>query len=119
MRLEPPARAQFIGQYLGPLFAQRGIGTIILDWDHNWDDYQSPLQVLADTAAPRYIAGVAWHCYGGGGSAPTPVRDAHPDKETYFTPGCADRESTHLNPSHPPHPYALFFLKKKKKRQDL
>ena len=85
MRLEPPARAQFIGQYLGPLFAQRGIGTIILDWDHNWDDYQSPLQVLADTAAPRYIAGVAWHCYGGDVSAQTLVHDAHPEKDTYFT----------------------------------
>jgi len=85
MRLEPPARAQFIGQYLGPLFAQRGIGTIILDWDHNWDEYQSPLQVLADTAAPRYIAGVAWHCYGGDVSAQTLVHDAHPEKDTYFT----------------------------------
>ena len=85
MRLEPPARAQFVGQYLGPLFAQRGIGTIVLDWDHNWDDYQSPLQVLADTAAPRYIAGVAWHCYGGDVSAQTLVHDAHPDKDTYFT----------------------------------
>src|SRR3989449_201362 len=37
MRLEPRARARFVGQYLGPLFAQRGIGTIILDWDHNWE----------------------------------------------------------------------------------
>ncbi len=85
MRLEPPARARFIGQYLGPLFSQRGIGTIILDWDHNWDEYQSPLQVLADSAAPRYIAGVAWHCYGGDVSAQTLVHDAHPDKDAYFT----------------------------------
>ena len=74
MRLEPPARARFVGQYLGPLFARSGIGTIILDWDHNWDEYQSPLQVLADTAAPRYIAGVAWHCYGGDVSAQTLVQ---------------------------------------------
>src|SRR2546427_7395639 len=85
MLLEPPARAQFIGQYLGPLFAQRGIGTIILDWDHNWDDYQSPLQVLADTAAPRYIAGVAWHCYGGGRAGEAPGRDPPPSKATYFS----------------------------------
>ena len=85
MRLEPPARARFVGQYLGPLFAQRGMGTIILDWDHNWDEYQSPLQVLADSAAPRYIAGVAWHCYGGDVSAQALVHDAHPDKDTYFT----------------------------------
>ena len=85
MRLEPPARGLFVGQYLGPLFAQKGIGTIILDWDHNWDEYQSPLQVLADSAAPRYIAGVAWHCYGGDVSAQALVHDAHPDKDAYFT----------------------------------
>ena len=85
MRLEPPARARFIGQYLGPLFARRGIGTIILDWDHNWDESQSPLQVLADSAAPRYLAGVAWHCYGGDVSAQSVVHDAHPEKDAYFT----------------------------------
>src|SRR2546430_6751150 len=34
MRLDPPVRALLIGQYLGPLFARSGIGTIILDWDH-------------------------------------------------------------------------------------
>ncbi len=85
MRLEPPARATFDGQYLGPLFARSGIGTLILDWDHNWDEYQSPLQVLADSAAPRYIAGVAWHCYGGDVSAQTLVHDAHSDKDAYFT----------------------------------
>src|SRR6266568_2470872 len=85
MRLEPPARATLVGQYLGPLFARSGIGTLILDWDHNWDEYQSPLQVLADTAAPRYITGVAWHCYGGDVSAQTLVHDAHPDKDAYFT----------------------------------
>jgi len=84
MRLEPPARAQFIGQYLGPLFAQHRIGTTILDWDHNWDEYQSPLQVLADTAAPRYIAGVACTVMAGR-LRQTLVHDAHPEKDTYFT----------------------------------
>jgi len=85
MRLEPAARAQFVGGYLGPLFVRSGIRTVILDWDHNWDQYQSPLQVLADSVAPRYIAGVAWHCYGGDVSAQTVVHDAHPEKDAYFT----------------------------------
>ena len=85
MRLEPAARARFIGGYLGPAFAQAGIQTLVLDWDHNWDEPQSPLQVLADSVAPRYIAGVAWHCYGGDVSAQTVVHDAHPDKDAYFT----------------------------------
>jgi glucosylceramidase len=85
MRLEPPVRAQLISQYVGPLFARNGIGTIILDWDHNWDEPQSPLQVLSDSAAARYTAGVAWHCYAGDVSAQTVVHDAHPDKDAYFT----------------------------------
>ena len=85
MRLEPAARASFVGGYLGPLFVRSGIRTIILDWDHNWDQYQSPLQVLADSVAPRYIAGVAWHCYGGDVSAQSVVHDAHPEKDAYFT----------------------------------
>jgi glucosylceramidase len=37
--------------------------TQILDWDHNWDRPQEPLQVLADPIAAPYVAGVAWHCY--------------------------------------------------------
>jgi glucosylceramidase len=85
MRLEPPARAQFVGGYLGPLLARSGIPTLILDWDHNWDQPQSPLQVLADSVAPRYIAGVAWHCYAGDVSAQSVVHDAHPEKDAYFT----------------------------------
>ncbi len=85
MRLDPPVRAQLIGQYVGPLFARSGIGTLILDWDHNWDEPQSPLQVLSDSTAARYIAGVAWHCYAGDVSAQNVVHDAHPDKDAYFT----------------------------------
>lgn len=85
MRLEPPARARFVGQFLGPLFQRAGIGTQILDWDHNWNEPQSPLQMLSDSVARRYVAGVAWHCYGGEVTAQNVVHDAHPDKDTYFT----------------------------------
>lgn len=85
MRLDPRARARFIGRHLGPLLASAGITTQILDWDHNWDQPESPLAVLADSAARRYVAGVAWHCYGGDVSAQSVVHDAHPDKDAWFT----------------------------------
>lgn len=85
MRMSAADRAAVIGGHLGPLFAARGIKTKILDWDHNWDKPEMPLGTLADATARRYIAGVAWHCYGGGVSAQTKVHDAYPDKETYFT----------------------------------
>jgi glucosylceramidase len=85
MRLDPAARAKLIGDHVGPLFAKRAQRVRILDWDHNWDEPQSPLQVLADPKARPYVDGVAWHCYSGDPSAQTRVHDAYPDKETYFT----------------------------------
>ena len=85
MRLEPPARARFVGEFLGPLLQRAGVETQILDWDHNWNEPQSPLQMLSDSVARRYVAGVAWHCYGGEVTAQSVVHDAHPDKDTYFT----------------------------------
>lgn len=85
MRLSPAQRADIIGNHFGPLFARRGIRAQIWDWDHNWDEPNSPLAVLADTLARRYVSAVAWHCYGGDIAAQTAVHDAYPDKDAYFT----------------------------------
>ncbi|MGZ8982665.1 MAG: glycoside hydrolase family 30 protein [Methylotenera sp.] len=85
MRVDPAARARLIGQYIGPRMAQRDLNTRILDWDHNWDEPDSPLAVLADKTAHSYVDGVAWHCYGGEVSAQTKVHDAYPEKDVYFT----------------------------------
>ena len=85
MRLDAAARAELVGHHLGPRFARAGITTTILDWDHNWDHPEEPLAVLADSAARRYVSGVAWHCYGGDVSAQDTVRVRHPDKDVYFT----------------------------------
>ena len=85
MRLEARARARVIGDHVGPALAAAGLQTEIWDWDHNWDVPQSPLTVLADTVAPRYVEGVAWHCYNGDVGAQLVVHDAYPAKDTYFT----------------------------------
>lgn len=85
MRLDPPARAQLIGRHLGPMLAQRGSKLQLIDWDHNWDEPQSPLAVLADPVARPFVAGVGWHCYAGQVQVQTVVHDAHPDKDTWFT----------------------------------
>jgi glucosylceramidase len=85
MRLSAAQRARIIGDYVGPAFARAGLHTRILDWDHNWDHPEQPLGVLADPAASHYVAGVAWHCYNGDVAAQTRVRDAHPDKDVFFT----------------------------------
>jgi glucosylceramidase len=85
MRLDPTQRARFVGEHLGPLFERRGIPTRILEWDHNWDEPGSPLRMLGDSTARRYVSGVAWHCYGGDVSAQSVVRDAYPEKDVFFT----------------------------------
>jgi glucosylceramidase len=85
MRLDPPARAEVIGKHVGPLFASAGIQTLILDWDHNWDLPSSPLAVLADTTARKYVNAVAWHCYAGDVGAQDNVHAVYPSKDAYFT----------------------------------
>ncbi|MDP5279020.1 glycoside hydrolase family 30 beta sandwich domain-containing protein [Sphingomonas sp. DG1-23] len=85
MRLSAAQRARIIGDHLGPEFARAGLKTRILDWDHNWDQPAQPLGVLADPAAARHVAGVAWHCYNGDVAAQSEVRDRHPDKGVFFT----------------------------------
>jgi len=85
MRMNAPARAQLIGRHLGPMLAGRQPRVEIFDWDHNWDQPAEPLAVLQDARARAYIAGVAWHCYGGDVSAQSQVHAAFPDKDVYMT----------------------------------
>ncbi len=91
MRVDSATRAKLIGEHLGPLLAQRAKPVQILEWDHNWDEPQAPLQVLADPKARASIAGVAWHCYVGEPAAQSLVHDAYPEKDAYFTE-CAGGE---------------------------
>jgi glucosylceramidase len=85
MRVNPPQRAIIIGRHVGPTFRARGLKTQILDYDHNWDNPEMPLAVLADPVARSFIAGVAWHCYEGDVPAQSPVHDAFPDKDAWET----------------------------------
>jgi glucosylceramidase len=83
--LPPEQRAHIVGDYLGPALKAAGLKTQILDYDHNWDQPQSPSFALSDATANPYIAGVAWHCYGGDVSAQGQVHDTFPTKDAYFT----------------------------------
>jgi glucosylceramidase len=84
MRLDAQQRIRVI-RALGPLLAGRATPVSILEWDHNWDKPEEPTTVLADPQANRYIAGVAWHCYGGDVSAQDQVHAAFPDKDAWLT----------------------------------
>lgn len=85
MRVDPAARAAFIGGYLGPRLAAENPGTLLFDWDHNWDEPDSPSAVLADSKAASYVSGVAWHCYAGGVDAQAKVHSKFPNKDVWFT----------------------------------
>lgn len=85
MRVEPAERAEFVASYLGPLMKREVPEIGLLDWDHNWNEPESPIAVLSDPKASSYIDGVAWHCYDGEVSAQSVVHREFPDKETWFT----------------------------------
>jgi glucosylceramidase len=79
------AQAEFIRTALGPAFTENNIKTKIVIYDHNWDRVDYPLSVLSDADARKYIAGTAFHCYGGNVAAMSQVQSQYPDKGIYFT----------------------------------
>jgi glucosylceramidase len=78
-------QANFIKNNLGPAFQAASISTKIIIYDHNCDKPEYPISILNDAAAKQYIAGSAFHLYGGNISALSSVHSAHPDKGLYFT----------------------------------
>src|SRR5690606_7204669 len=59
--------------------------TKIFCWDHNCDEPDYPLTVLADPDARQHVEGVAFHLYGGAPAALAQVLACHPDKKMYMT----------------------------------
>jgi len=75
----------FVKNHLGPAFEQAGITTKIIIYDHNCDRPDYPISILDDPDAKKYIAGSAFHLYGGTIDALATVHEKHPDKELHFT----------------------------------
>ena len=94
MRVDPASRAAFIGGHLGPLLGREHPGTTVFDWDHNWDEPQSPTKVLGDPKAAQYVSGVAWHCYAGNVAVQAQVHAQFPGKDTWFTECSGGRWAT-------------------------
>jgi glucosylceramidase len=89
MLMSADEQARFIKTYLGPAFRNAGLDTRIVAFDHNWDIASYALTILSDPEAKAYLAGSAFHCYGGAVSAQSVVHDAHPDKDLWHTE-CSD-----------------------------
>ena len=75
----------FVKNHLGPAFKEAGITTKIIIYDHNCDRPDYPISILDDPEAKKYIAGSAFHLYGGTIDALSQVHDRHPDTELHFT----------------------------------
>lgn len=81
----------FVRDFLGPAFEKNGIQTKIWVYDHNYNYDNIPeeqdyaLNILNDPQARKYIAGSAWHNYGGRVSELDHVYAAYPDMDIFFT----------------------------------
>lgn len=85
MEMQSTEQLVFIRDHLGPKFAQAGLNTKIINYDHNWDNTSYSINILNNPQAKAYTAGSAFHGYGGQVSAMSAVHNAHPDKELHFT----------------------------------
>lgn len=74
-----------IGKFVGPALRAAGLKTEILAYDHNWDHPEYPEQILRDPVASQYVAGSAFHCYGGDVSAQGIVHQQYPGKGLWMT----------------------------------
>jgi glucosylceramidase len=74
-----------IGKYLGPALQAAGLKTEIQVYDHNPDVPSYPLSILADPVAGKYVAGTAFHLYGGSSSTLSDVHRQYPNKNLYLT----------------------------------
>ena len=80
-----PEEDELIAKFLGPAFERAGIKTEIQIYDHNPDVTSYPLSILADPAASKYVAGTAFHLYGGESGALSCVHNDYPNKNLYLT----------------------------------
>ncbi len=82
---------EFIKTALGPQMRAAGLKTKIYAFDHNYN-YDNmaaqqgyPLNIYSDNEAAQYIAGAAYHNYGGNRSELLNIQRQSPDKELIFT----------------------------------
>jgi len=84
-------QASFIKSALGPKFADAGLNTKIVVFDHNYnydnisDQLGYPTKIYSDPDASRFVDGAGYHAYGGDKSEMMNVHNANPSKNLYFT----------------------------------
>lgn len=85
----------FVKDALGPKLQEAGLSTKIYLYDHNYDydsnkedtkdQAQYPLKIYKDAETAKYVAGAAYHNYGGNKAELLTIHNANPEKELVFT----------------------------------
>jgi len=81
----------FIKAGLGPQLRDAGLETKIYVFDHNYnydnmaDQYDYPVNLYQDETAASFVAGAAYHNYGGNREELLDIHQQRPDKELIFT----------------------------------
>jgi glucosylceramidase len=81
----------FIKQALGPQLKAASLDTKIYAFDHNYnydniaDQNDYPVKIYNDAGAASFIAGAAFHNYGGDKAELLDIHNQRPDKELVFT----------------------------------
>jgi glucosylceramidase len=87
MSMPASDQANFIKNNLGPTLSSQGLTTKILGYDHNWDRPDYAQTLYGDAATYGYLAGSAWHFYGGDVHTMNDIHYQYPNKDIYFTEG--------------------------------
>ena len=82
---------EFIKVGLGPKMKEAGLTTKIYAFDHNYnydrmpDEFGYPIHLYEDAEVDSYLAGAAYHNYGGNRNELNRIHEERPDKELVFT----------------------------------
>jgi glucosylceramidase len=77
-------QAAFV-KILGETFSDEEIESLIIAYDHNWDEPSYPRTVIGNPQTKPYVAGSAFHCYGGDVKNQGAVNRVYPEKGIWFT----------------------------------
>lgn len=89
--MEWEEQRDFVKTALGPQMKAAGLSTKIYAFDHNYnyDNIESqknyPGKIYEDAAVSQYLAGAAYHNYGGNREELLNIHQAYPEKELLFT----------------------------------
>lgn len=85
MYMEWDEQNKIIKNYLGPKFKAAGLTTKVLIWDHNFEGVDYPTNILNDSETRQYVAGAAFHGYGGTPADLNSLIAKYPSVPIYFT----------------------------------